>query len=185
MDERRERALAMHREREIRRWRVGMAEPGGWFRCRVVSAGPADDGVIYIQLTEVNGAWTERWFGALEEYKREMLATALTAMSTGYTAQTELSSTDEYSVINRLYVTSSPPPPPPPLPPPPTTTVPRVLEEEIPAARDAIEAAGLVARVAGSAPPSGAWVSSQSPVAETVVNVGSTVTLQWQTGPRP
>jgi hypothetical protein len=36
--------------------------------------------------------------------KKEILATALTALSTGMTVDTSLSDTAEYSTLNRIYV---------------------------------------------------------------------------------
>ena len=58
------------------------ASPGGWFNCSVNFACPADDGVIYIHLREEGGQF-DRWYKAYDGMKREMLATALTAITTG------------------------------------------------------------------------------------------------------
>ena len=157
-----------------------MASPGGWFQCRVVKAGPANDSKIYIRLA--TSGW-ERWFFAIEAFEKEMLATALTAISTGYDVDALLETTDEYGRINRLYVRAAAPPPQPP-PPPQTTTVPDVRETPLPAARQAIQDAGLTASVTGPT-VSGAWVYSQTPNAGQVVNVGSTVSLVTRTGPIP
>jgi hypothetical protein len=159
-----------------------MPSPGGWFRCRVMKAGPADDSKIYIRLAEKQGAW-ERWFSALEAFEKEMLATGLTAISTGNEVDVQLETIDEYGRILRLYVTNerwTPPPPPPPV----RTTVPDVRESLVSQARREIEDAGLVARVSGPT-TSGAWVYSQSPAGGTVVNAGSTVNLTSRTGPIP
>lgn len=59
-----------------------MSEPGGWFNCQVVMAGPAEDENIYIRLRERQGTF-ERWYSAVPRIRREMLATALTAISLG------------------------------------------------------------------------------------------------------
>ena len=81
-----------------------MSEPGGWFNCQVVMAGPAEDENIYIRLRERQGTF-ERWYSAVPRIRREMLATALTAISLGLSVDVNLASTTEYSRINRLYVT--------------------------------------------------------------------------------
>jgi len=137
---------------------------------------------MYICLTEVNGGWTDRWFFAVDAYKREMLATAFTALSTGYTVTTALESTDEYSQINRLYVDSSPVLPPPLPPGPPTTTVPDVREDLVSNAVRTLREASLNAGNANGA-PANARVVSQAPAADTVVAVESTVNLTWTTAP--
>jgi hypothetical protein len=80
------------------------AAAGGWFACNVTMTGPAETGEIYIRLREVGGQF-EKWFSAVGQERKEMLATALTAISTGYRVTAALSTTDEYGTINRLYVT--------------------------------------------------------------------------------
>jgi hypothetical protein len=77
---------------------------GGWFDCEVIRAGPAQDGTIYIALRDVGDAFPSRWFTAVAPMEREMLATALTAISTGIRVRASLASTDENATINRLYV---------------------------------------------------------------------------------
>jgi hypothetical protein len=79
------------------------AAAGGWFDCEVDYVGPADDGVIYIRLREGNGAF-DRWFKACDSHKREMLATAFTAITTGLRVKAALDTTDEYGTIMRLSV---------------------------------------------------------------------------------
>jgi hypothetical protein len=44
------------------------------------------------------------WFEAVDAMKREMLAVALTAMTTGWIVTAALVDSKEYSVCNRLYV---------------------------------------------------------------------------------
>lgn len=77
--------------------------PGGWFDCEVQKAGPAEDGTIFIWLRHTGGAFN-CWFSATPTMKREMLATALAALSGRKVVNVYLTSTDEYSVINRMYV---------------------------------------------------------------------------------
>src|SRR5687767_8294725 len=79
------------------------AAPGGWFHCRVDATGPAEDGTIFIHLTEVNNAFSN-WYYAVPTMKREMLATALTAYSLGQRVALYVTSTDGYSQINRFYL---------------------------------------------------------------------------------
>jgi hypothetical protein len=50
------------------------------------------------------GAQDGRWFKAADVVKKEMLATALAAMSTGRHVSALVTSTVEYSTINRLYI---------------------------------------------------------------------------------
>jgi len=77
---------------------------GGWFNFAVNMTGPAEDGNIYIHLRELDHSAFDRWYSAVPGMKREMLATALTAITTGKSCSALLTSTDEYGVINRLYV---------------------------------------------------------------------------------
>jgi hypothetical protein len=79
------------------------AAPGGWFDCAVNLVGPAEDGVIYIHLRERNGQF-DLWYRAYDTMKKEMLATALSSISTSLPVTANLTTTDEYGTINRLYV---------------------------------------------------------------------------------
>jgi hypothetical protein len=78
----------------------------GWYTCVVNRAGPAEDGTIFIMLTHQHGnrVFANQWFSASPAVKREMLATALTALTTGWTVTVNLSDSTAYSVCNRLYV---------------------------------------------------------------------------------
>jgi hypothetical protein len=69
-------------------------------------------------------------------------------------------------------------------PPPATTTVPDVRELRVGLAVSEVVAAGLTPHVTG-ATGVGAWVFSQSPRADAVVDVGSTVNMVGKTGPLP
>jgi hypothetical protein len=79
-----------------------------WFHCEIVKAGPAEDGTIYLALRDTadNPGWSDgRWFMAVDNVKREMLATALSAMATGYPVDAALADPpDEYTRCNRLYI---------------------------------------------------------------------------------
>ncbi|WP_170330235.1 hypothetical protein [Ruegeria arenilitoris] len=74
-----------------------------WKTCEVTAAGPAENGVIYISLRATDGSF-HHWFNANATYEREMLATALTAISATKTVWALLTATSAYSTINRLYV---------------------------------------------------------------------------------
>jgi hypothetical protein len=82
---------------------VDEAAPGGWFDCNVNYCGPAENGVIYIHLRERGNAF-DRWYQAYDTMKRDMLATALTAISTGLPVTVYITTTDEYGILNRLYI---------------------------------------------------------------------------------
>lgn len=74
-----------------------------WYRCKVEKVGPADDGRVFFYLNDSGGRFV-RWFIAPDGIKREMLATALTAISTGKFVDVLLSSTVEYSESHRMYL---------------------------------------------------------------------------------
>lgn len=79
------------------------AAAGGWFDCVVNYAGPAEDGVIYIHLRDRAGAF-DSWYKATDVCKKEMLATALTAITSGLPVSAALTTQDQYGVCQRLYV---------------------------------------------------------------------------------
>jgi hypothetical protein len=81
------------------------AAAGGWFDCEVIRCGPAEDGMIYIALRPLGGQWPGwRWYSAVNAQRREMLATALTAISNQLHVTVALSTTDQYGTVNRCYV---------------------------------------------------------------------------------
>ena len=69
----------------------------------VTMAGPAENGTVYAAIIPADNSF-HRWFILEPTMEKEMLATALTAVSTGKKVLTNLSSTDAYSTVNRLYV---------------------------------------------------------------------------------
>lgn len=83
---------------------IQKAAPGGSFTCTVNRAGPAENGAILIHLREASGKF-DRWYTANNAVKKEMLATALTAISTGLKVSAFVATTDEYGTLNRLYIT--------------------------------------------------------------------------------
>ncbi|MFI7494375.1 hypothetical protein ACH9D2_06605 [Kocuria sp. M4R2S49] len=77
----------------------------GIWTCKVVAAGPAENGAVAIWLMDTaNPAQFNHWFTAVSEMKREMLSVALTAISTGFKVDAHLTGTAESSTINRLYL---------------------------------------------------------------------------------
>jgi len=76
-----------------------------WVNSEVVRAGAAEDSTIYISLRPLGGEFTTRWFVAATQVKREMLATALTSITTQLRVNANIEARDEYSTLNRLYVT--------------------------------------------------------------------------------
>lgn len=75
-----------------------------WYQCEVGMTGPAEDGTVYINLKDKGNAFGPRWFKASPDIRKDLLATALTAVSTGYVVETLLDSPADYSVIHRMYV---------------------------------------------------------------------------------
>jgi hypothetical protein len=88
-----------------------------WFTCTVNAAGPASDAtetavpVIYINLTDQGGSFTDNWFFAADNSKQQMLAVALNAISLGATVQMggdpPNASNNPFTQIDRLYLNSS------------------------------------------------------------------------------
>ena len=54
-----------------------------WYKAEVIRAGPAISGTIFINLsdTDASPAFRRKWFKAADNIKKEMLATAFTAIS--------------------------------------------------------------------------------------------------------
>jgi hypothetical protein len=72
--------------------------------CKVESTGAAEDDKVYVFLTDMGGEFTDRWFSAKASVKKEMLATALTALTSGLNVHAYLTSSDQGSEILRLYI---------------------------------------------------------------------------------
>jgi hypothetical protein len=82
-----------------------------WVNSEVVRAGAADqnatggvEGTIFIMLRPLGGEFPSRWFVAATPVKREMLATALTAITTQLRVNANIEARDQYSTLHRLYV---------------------------------------------------------------------------------
>jgi hypothetical protein len=77
-----------------------------WKTCEVTWAGPTESGGIFIALKAIDGSFQSgRWFQAHPIVQKEMLATALCAMSNKMRVEAALpDNLQEYGVIERLYV---------------------------------------------------------------------------------
>jgi hypothetical protein len=86
-----------------------------FYDCDVIRAGPGGDGAIYIMLRDKAGAppagaFDSTWFVANPAQQKEMLATALTAVTTRLSVRASLDATVENTQINRLYIQIEVPP---------------------------------------------------------------------------
>ena len=84
---------------------------GGWYVCQVKQAGAATGTTSYIGLSHVSSTpeFTGRWFVAASDKQKEMLATALAAMSSNVLVKAYLSSPAAYSTISSMYMMGSVP----------------------------------------------------------------------------
>lgn len=80
----------------------------GWYICKVNMAGPGWGNRCFIKLsdTAASPAFKKTWFVALDSQKKEMLATALTAMDNNCNVVVYIGSTSEYSIIYAMYLIS-------------------------------------------------------------------------------
>jgi hypothetical protein len=87
------------------------AYAGAWYNCQVKMAGAAGGPNTYIALSHASStpAFTGRWFTANSSEQKEMLATALAAMSSNVQVKAYLSSTVAYSTIGSMYMMGSVP----------------------------------------------------------------------------
>ena len=77
---------------------------GVWYTCTVDRAGTGWNDHVYIMLSATGGSFTNVCFTAPDGRKKEMLAIALTAMTTGKNVSVNLSSTTPGSVILEVYL---------------------------------------------------------------------------------
>jgi len=82
------------------------ADFSGWATCDVLMAGTIADaeGNSYVRLTDQGGAFTNRFFLLNYDVKKEMLATALTAISLDKPARVRISYAEPYSIITHFYL---------------------------------------------------------------------------------
>jgi hypothetical protein len=74
-----------------------------WFDCRVHSVGPGEDGTIWVNLTDTNGAFTEVWFIARTAIRPQVLETALAALQSNLHCQVGLTGKAANSQIYRIH----------------------------------------------------------------------------------
>jgi hypothetical protein len=77
-----------------------------WYTCTVKKAGPGEKKQVFITLTEVNGAFTDKTFVAVKGREKEMLAVGLTAMTNNGTVSIGI---DQFSdatppIIQEIYL---------------------------------------------------------------------------------
>src|ERR1700733_16070753 len=51
-----------------------------WFDCRIESAGPGEDGTIWVNMSDTAGTFSQVWFIALAAIRQQVLETALAAL---------------------------------------------------------------------------------------------------------
>jgi hypothetical protein len=80
------------------------------YTCKVNMAGPstAYGGKTYFNLSDIGGAFQEVWFVAPDVIHNEMLATALTAVSTSAEVLVFLASTVSGTEVTYMYVSGKP-----------------------------------------------------------------------------
>src|SRR5919112_174711 len=85
-----------------------------FFNCTVVLTGlSVDNNRTVVGLTDADGAFADRQFIAADPVRRELLASALTAISTGQRVQAALDDgAPALGTLYALYVTSAAPVPP-------------------------------------------------------------------------
>ena len=91
-----------------------------WFlNCEVTRTGPtADQDKTFVQLSNRSGAFRDRWFTAAPSVRRELLATALTAISLGSRVEALVDDgAPEFGTLYTMYVAVHPLDRPPPAPP--------------------------------------------------------------------
>lgn len=82
----------------------------GWYSCTVTAVGPAlwgtGSGVVYIRITDTNGAFTNLWMMASSDATAcdRTMATALTAMSSGKKVVVYADASIQFSVLQCMYL---------------------------------------------------------------------------------
>jgi hypothetical protein len=83
--------------------------------CTVNEIGPAADGsetpdpVIYMNLTDTGGSFTNQWFYAADRSKAQMLSVGLAAMSANMRVEAAIDTPNvPYSAVRRMYLLGSP-----------------------------------------------------------------------------
>jgi hypothetical protein len=74
-----------------------------WLTCTVVQVGCGYNNT-FLNLTDAGSAFSGRWFLADPTSYKEILATALTAVTAGKTVLVNVSALEEYSIIVAIYM---------------------------------------------------------------------------------
>jgi len=84
------------------------AHAGAWYTCTVNMAGAGWGTHCYIKLSDTAATpdFENKWFVALDSQEKEMLATALTAMTNNMQVKVYISSSSPYSIIRAMYLIS-------------------------------------------------------------------------------
>ncbi len=80
-----------------------------WYTCTVLKVGPVSEGTTtYIQLTDTASppAFVEKYFRFVGERAKEMLAVALTAVSSGLKVLIRADASEEFAYIDVIYLTN-------------------------------------------------------------------------------
>ena len=81
-----------------------------WVTSQVVRTGAAENGgieqsTVYVKLRPLGGEFPgSRWFTAAHGSRKEILATALTAITTQLHVNANVEALDQYQTLYRLYV---------------------------------------------------------------------------------
>jgi hypothetical protein len=74
-----------------------------WFDCSIESAGPGEDGTIWVNMTDTGGKFNQVWFIALPAIRPQVLETALVAVQGKLSCQVGVTGTDAGSQIYRIH----------------------------------------------------------------------------------
>ena len=74
-----------------------------WFDCRIESAGPGEDGTIWVNLTDTGDTFSQVWFIALPAIRQQVLETALVALQSNLDCHVGVTGTDTDSQIYRIH----------------------------------------------------------------------------------
>jgi hypothetical protein len=77
----------------------------GWYSCTVDQVGPGG-GKVYIMVSDTANTpeFTKKWCKCPDEFKNQMLAVALTAMTNDQTIQIYVDPSIRYPEISRMYL---------------------------------------------------------------------------------
>ncbi len=81
-----------------------------FFTCKVIATGMSIGGALMLQLTHVSSSpvFSNKWFVTIDSTKKEMLATALTAVSTGDNILVAVDPTEAgFPVIDTVFIVAT------------------------------------------------------------------------------